>query len=68
MGEDQTTKTEDKLVVMLNNDVNTIAEDAEVENLNLDEETKSVLNKEFVTSDGNVYKPIATIRIPKINI
>jgi len=68
VGEDQTTKTQDKLVVMLNNDVNTIAEDAEVENLNLDEETKSVLNKEFVTSDGNVYKPIATIRIPKINI
>ena len=35
---------------------------------NLDEEIKSVLAEEFVTSDGHVYTPIATIRIPKINI
>ena len=53
VGEDQTTKNKDKLVVMLNNDVNTIAEDVEIENTTLDEETKSVLNKEFVTSNGN---------------
>lgn len=68
VGEDQTTKPTDKLVVMLNNDVNTVGTEDDAAIDNLDEETKSVLAEEFVTSDGQVYKPIATIRIPKINI
>ena len=68
VGEDQTTKPTDKLVVMLNNDVNTVGTNDDSAIDNLDEETKSVLAEEFVTSDGHVYTPIATIRIPKINI
>ena len=67
VGEDQTTKPTDKLVVMLNNDVNTIGTDNDAM-ASLDEETKSVLSEEFITADGQVYTPIATIRIQKINI
>lgn len=67
VGEDQTTKPTDKLVVMLDNDVNTLGTDDDAM-ASLDEETKSVLSEEFITADGQVYKPIATIRIPKINI
>ena len=68
VGEDQTTKPTEKLVVMLDNDVNTVGTEDDSAIANLDEETKSVLSKEFTTADGHVYKPIATIRIPKINI
>ena len=53
---------------MLDNDVNTVGTEDDSAIANLDEETKSVLSKEFTTADGHVYKPIATIRIPKINI
>ena len=67
IGEDQTTKTVDKLVVMLDNDVNTISED-DTSEIIMDEETKSVFEKEYTTSDGQVYTPIATIRIPKIDV
>lgn len=68
VGEDQTTKPTEKLVVMLENDVNTVGTEDDTALANLDEETKSVLSKEYTTADGHVYKPIATIRIPKINI
>ena len=53
---------------MLENDVNTVGTEDDTALANLDEETKSVLSKEYTTADGHVYKPIATIRIPKINI
>lgn len=49
---------------MLNNDVNTIGTDNDAM-ASLDEETKSVLSEEFITADGQVYTPIATIRIQK---
>ena len=66
VGEDQTTKPTDKLVVMLDNDANTVDDSSALDNL--DDETKNVLSEEFTTADGQVYKPIATIRISKINI
>lgn len=65
IGEDQTTKPTDKLVVNLDNDAN-VVDDSALDNL--DEETKNILTEEFTTADGQVYKPIATIRISKINI
>ena len=66
VGEDQTTKPTDKLVVNLDDDANVIDDDSAMENL--DEETKTLLSNEYTTEDGHKYKPIATIKIPKINI
>ena len=66
VGEDQTTKPTDKLVVNLDNDANVVDDSAALDNL--DAESKNIFTEEFTTADGQVFKPIATIRIPKIDV
>ena len=64
VGEDQTIKDDDKLVVMLDNDVEA---NPEVEE-QLDEENQEIMQQEYVTIGGEKYSPIASIEIPKINV
>ena len=64
VGEDQTVKDDDKLVVMLDNDVEA---NPEVEE-QLDEANQEIMQQEYVTIGGEKYAPIASIEIPKINI
>ncbi len=64
VGEDQTVKDDDKLVVMLDNDVEA---NPEIEQ-QLDEENQEIMQQEYVTVGGEKYSPIASIEIPKINI
>ena len=64
VGEDQTIKKDDKLVVMLDGDVTA---NPEVEDT-LDEANQEIMEQEYVTVGGEKYSPIASIEIPKINI
>ncbi len=64
VGEDQTVKDDDKLVVMLDNDVEA---NPEIEQ-QLDEENQEIMQQEYVTVGGEKYSPIASIEIPKINV
>ena len=68
VGEDQTTKPTDKLVVMLDNDANTLNADSGASSEEETTEENELLSKEYTTSDGQKYYPIATIKIPKIEI
>ena len=64
VGEDQTVKDDDKLVVMLDNDVEA---NPEIEQ-QLDEENQEIMQQEYVTVGGEKYSPIASIEITKINV
>ena len=64
VGEDQTIKKDDKLVVMLDGDVTA---NSEVEDT-LDEANQEIMEQEYVTIGGEKYSPIASVEIPKINI
>lgn len=64
VGEDQTIKKDDKLVVMLDGDVTA---NPEVEDT-LDEANQEIMEQEYVTIGGEKYSPIASVEIPKINI
>ena len=70
VGEDQTTKPTEKLVVMLDNDVNTVGTEDDSAIANLDEETKSVLSKDscneaVATSNTLLYTAVV---IPSVLI